>query len=242
MIRFTGEKHLALPTLLIREYQPIIGPLATMIWIDLLFLLEEGVSDWQEPLLVLTNLSLEELEVQLELLKEVELISLSEQEIVIHSPKIREKEEEVAVTVDQSLDDLKKKIEAVYDYFHEKIGLMAAKDFALINEWIEIRGMAPELVAKAIEITSENAQFPSMKYLDGVLKNWYNANVKSLEELEQPKQRPQFYKPETQQRGFSGLNTSKSQGTQDPPMPQYKTVDLDKVRKWKELFKDDYKD
>lgn len=230
MIKYFGSRQLALPVLLIEDYQPVLGSLATMIWIDLLFLANEGVSDWEEPLMALTGLSEDELQPQLEILEAAELIVLDADELTIKEPKLNPKTEpEVAVTsLDQTLDGAQKKKEAVFDYYHEKIGLMAAKDWALLNEWIEIRGMSPELVAKAIDVTAENAQFPSMKYLDGVLKNWFNAKIKDLEDLEQPKKSTPNFK----------ANTPKAKDAN----PAYKSVDLEKVRKWKELFKDDYQD
>jgi len=231
MIKYSGLRQLALPVLLIENYQPVLGPLATMIWIDLLFLAKEGVNNWEEPLLALTGLSEAELQLQLEVLEAAELIVLDVDELTIMEPKLRQKTEPEAevAALDQSLDGEQKKKEAVFDYYHEKIGLMAAKDWALLNEWIEIRGMSPELVAKAIDVTSENAQFPSMKYLDGVLKNWFNAKIKELEDLQQPKRSPSTFKADTSK---TGKEVS----------PAYKSVDLEKVRKWKELFKDDYKD
>lgn len=235
MIRYLGEKHLVLPALLIENYQSVIGPMATMIWIDLLYLLEaEATDNWHEALLSLTKLTEEELAYQLEILTEVELITIKEDVIELYQPKrpkkLEEPEKEVAVSIDQSLDDEQKKKEAIYDYYHERIGMMGAKEFMLLNEWMEVRGLNPELVAKAIDITAENAQFPSMKYLDGILKNWFNANITKLEDLETPRQKGTYFKKD------------RPRSTPQSSSPAYKSVDIEKVKKWKELFKDDYKD
>lgn len=248
MIKYSGEKHLAISEVLIKEYQPVIGPLAVMVWIDLLYFAKREFTEWEEPILALTGLSKEELINQFELLEEADLIGLGDDsdpvKIYLNEPKPSKKETEAAATaistdqtkVDQSLADDKKKIEAVYDYYHEKIGLMGARDYPLLNEWMEVRGMSPELIARAIEVTAENAQFPSMKYLDGVLKNWYNANIKTLKELDQLK-----VKTPNKNEKTSRFTSLRGQST-TPQKSMYKDVDMEKVRKWKELFKDDYKD
>jgi DnaD/phage-associated family protein len=237
MLRFTGEKYLAVPALLIEKYQPVVGPLATIIWIDLYLLAKENVEDWKEPLKALTGFNEEDLQDQLELLKKANLIDEEGDSLLINEPMPFEVPiEEVAATDNnQSLDEKEKKMEAVYDYYHERIGMMGAKEFMLLNEWVEVRGMSPELVAKAIDITAENAQFPSMKYLDGVLKNWHNANIKRLQDLEQPRPRPtSTFKSE------GGIKSTTSDSV--APNPNYKAVDPERIRRWKEMFKDEYKD
>lgn len=247
MIKYTGANYLNIPQTLIEKYQPVIGPVAAMVWINLLYLSKEQVSQWEEPLLALTGLAKEELITQLEILEEADLIEVPEKaesgvKVLLKEPKADLPEAETAAAElietkeptapqDPALDENKKKLEALYDYYHERIGLMSAMDFPLLNEWMEVRGMSPELIAKAIEVTSENAQFPSMKYLDGVLKNWYNAGIRTVSDLEKNKLR--------QPKGDKPAKLS-SEAAAVPQKPIYKDVDIEKVRKWKELFKDDY--
>jgi hypothetical protein len=44
MIKYTGANYLNIPQTLIEKYQPVIGPVAAMVWINLLYLSKEQVS------------------------------------------------------------------------------------------------------------------------------------------------------------------------------------------------------
>lgn len=56
-------------------------------------------------------------------------------------------------------------------------------DMSLISKWFEQYGYSMELVLKACEAAS-NVQYPTIKYIDGVINNWYNKGVKVVDDIE----------------------------------------------------------
>jgi len=62
--------------------------------------------------------------------------------------------------------------------------------------------------------------------LEGVLRNWYNEGIRTLEDL----QRSQRARVMRQAAPVEGA----------PNAGAYQTVDADAVRRWKEMFADEY--
>lgn len=56
-------------------------------------------------------------------------------------------------------------------------------DMALINKWFDQYDYSMELVLKACEAAS-NVQYPTIKYIDGVINNWYKKGIKEVDDIE----------------------------------------------------------
>ncbi|MFS8544294.1 MAG: DnaD domain protein [Limnochordales bacterium] len=115
---------------------------------------------------------------------------------------------------------------AVVAFYHQRIGLLGPSQFERLRFWVEEQGMSPDVVALAIEETVQSARTPRMNYLEGVLRNWYNEGIRTLEDL----QRSQRARVMRQAAPVEGA----------PNAGAYQTVDADAVRRWKEMFADEY--
>jgi len=56
-------------------------------------------------------------------------------------------------------------------------------DMVLINKWFDQYKYSMELVLRACEAAS-NVQYPTIKYIDGVINNWYAKGIKNVEDIE----------------------------------------------------------
>lgn len=115
---------------------------------------------------------------------------------------------------------------AVVAFYHQRIGLLGPAQFQRLRFWVEEQGMSPEVVAAAIEETVQSARTPRMNYLEGILRNWYNEGIRRLDDL----QRTQRSKALRQAAPVEGA----------PNAGAYRPVDADAVRRWKEMFADEY--
>ncbi|MGI6082791.1 MAG: DnaD domain protein [Limnochordia bacterium] len=139
------------------------------------------------------------------------------------------------------LENLSADMEAVMDLYHQKIGIAGPIQFEKLRYWVEEQGMEGEVVAAAIEETVQSAQVPRINYLEGVLRNWFNDGIRTLKDLVEkkaskvlsgasaktPGQRSQTSQPSTSMEGMANADA-------------YRRVDPNMVKKWKELYPDEY--
>ncbi len=120
-------------------------------------------------------------------------------------------------------------LQAVLDLYHKRIGLMGPKQRDILRFWVEESGMSAEVVAAAIDVTARKAENPRIPYLVGVLRNWFNDGVRTYAEA--VKKYPEITgEDQTPAKSYEGL----------PNAGAYSEVDSDLVRKWKELYPDEY--
>jgi DnaD/phage-associated family protein len=143
-------------------------------------------------------------------------------------------------------ENLSADMEAVMDLYHRKIGIAGPIQFEKLRYWVEEQGMEGEVVAAAIEETVQSAQIPRINYLEGVLRNWYNDGIRTLKDLVEKKA----------SKVLSGASAKtpgqRSQTSQTPQSSMsmegaanadaYRRVDPNMVKKWKELYPDEYDD
>jgi DnaD/phage-associated family protein len=123
-------------------------------------------------------------------------------------------------------------VEAVVQYYHNKIGLMGPSQFEILRFWVEDMGMDGEVVALAIEETVKSAKNPRIQYLEGVLRNWHNDEIRTLQDLLKHKKASKV---------LSG-NEEEAPASMEgvPNASAYQRVDPALVKKWKELYPDEY--
>lgn len=144
-------------------------------------------------------------------------------------------------------------MDAVLQLYHKKIGMLGPTQFEKLRFWVEEQGMSGEVVALAIEETVRQAPSPRINYLEGILRNWYNDGVRTLEDLAQSHRattlfngrstvapslaaRPaaassgQMARCEPGKRAYEGV----------PNAAAYQPINPDLVRRWKELYPDEY--
>ncbi|MFS8524909.1 MAG: DnaD domain protein, partial [Limnochordales bacterium] len=117
-------------------------------------------------------------------------------------------------------------LEAVVAFYHQRIGLLGPSQFEKLRFWLEEMGMSPDVIALAIEETVQNAKTPRMNYLEAVLRNWYNDGVRTVADLQRSRQSRASALPQ------------RSEGA--PNAAAYDSVDPDAVRRWKEMYADEY--
>ncbi|MDI3279823.1 MAG: DnaD domain protein [Bacillota bacterium] len=240
---------LVIPPELLEHYQPVIGALGVAVWINLRWQAAAGGEsrewdDWPGRL----GISKAEWEAALKLLLCYDLIRIEqgpegEPSVVVNDPLpeeefaasfVRGVEEAAAPEpppppVDPQLEAVRS-LERVFQAYHDHIGLMSPLHFERLRTWVEERGMHPDVVVAAIEETARTATFPRIQYLEGILRNWYNdgirtpADLKLLQPLSSPERR--------QQEDYEGA----------PNALAYRRVESEAVRRWKELYKDEYGD
>jgi len=115
---------------------------------------------------------------------------------------------------------------AVVAFYHQRIGVMGPSQFEKLRFWLEEMGMSPDVIALAIEETVQNAKSPRMNYLEAVLRNWYNDGVRTVADLQRSRQARATALPQ------------RSEGS--PNAAAYETIDPDAVRRWKEMYADEY--
>ena|GEM_PF-926152 len=123
-------------------------------------------------------------------------------------------------------ESLEAALSAVVAFYHQRIGLLGPSQFERLRFWVEEQGMSPEVVALAIEETVQSARTPRMNYLEGILRNWYNEGIRCLEDLQRT-QRARAIRPAAPVEGA-------------PNAGAYRPVDAEAVRRWKEMFADEY--
>lgn len=134
--------------------------------------------------------------------------------------------EELATAAAEPWDSMEAALSAVVAFYHQRIGLLGPSQYEKLRFWVEDQGMSPEVVAMAIEETVQSARTPRMNYLEAVLRNWYNEGIRTLDDLQRS------------QRARAMRQTAPLEGT--PNAGAYKTVDADAVKRWKEMFADEY--
>lgn len=117
-------------------------------------------------------------------------------------------------------------LKAVVAFYHQRIGMLGPTQFERLRFWIEEMGMSSVVVALAIEETVQNAKTPRMNYLEAVLRNWYNDGVRTVADLQRSKQTRSSALPK------------RSEGS--PNASAYESIDPDAVRRWKEMYADEY--
>jgi len=123
-------------------------------------------------------------------------------------------------------DSMEAALSAVVAFYHQRIGLLGPSQYEKLRFWVEDQGMSPEVVAMAIEETVQSARTPRMSYLEAILRNWYNEGIRTLDDLQRS------------QRARALRQAAPVEGT--PNAGAYQAVDAEAVKRWKEMFADEY--
>lgn len=253
---------LLVPRALFLRYQPLVGAAAAMLWLNLYEMAEGGVDT--EFVSVATALgarmgiSPEETEAGARKLEEAGLLHRSGGRWTVLWPAETSAEPpsapEIAAVgdaagqapVDTATDGApppdedgdedeaaqwntdEAALQAVVQFYHQRIGMLGPSQFEKLRFWVEEQGVSPDVVALAIEETVQSAQTPRMAYVEGVLRNWYNDGIRTVADLQQSK------------RSRSHEVTPTAEGT--PNAAAFDAVDRDAVRRWKEMYSDEYAD
>lgn len=131
-------------------------------------------------------------------------------------------DEPVSVSVSSGVSD---QISQVVAAWHQHIGQIGPVAFEKLRYWVEEMGMPAEVVAEAIA-TAADVGKRRINYVEGILRNWYNDGVHTLEkarERRKPRQKEEASDP-------GGINGS------------HRIVAQDTVDQWVSLYPELYAD
>ena len=98
---------------------------------------------------------------------------------------------------------------------------------------MEHKKMSADVIALAIEETALSAQSPRFEYLEGILRNWSNQGVRTVDHL---------IKKKIKVRALAGMQPEETVNETYEGWPNataYNIVDEDRLKIWKELYPDD---
>lgn len=129
-------------------------------------------------------------------------------------------------------DQLSADMQAVMQIFEKKMGVVGPSHFQKLRYWVEEMGMEGEVVAAAIEEAARNSSTRRISYIEGILRNWHNEGILTLRDIVEGNASRVLAN-----QGQAAAPSS-MEGTANAEA--YKRVDPDMVRKWKELYRDEY--
>lgn len=270
-------------------YQKILGPTATLLWINLRYLAQHGggisfaeASDFVGQGL---GLGLEDFERELARLVEWGLVGAGSDNagVLVHDPLDEESFEALATarraTLTQSAAvaavdeddppaagagavekaDLARDLESVFELYQQRIGLLGPMQYEKIRFWVEQMGMDAAVVGMAIDETARSAENPRINYLEGILRNWHNDGIRTATELVRHLARreaaldarnneaaaspitanPGLARRQGAAHGATGRVMS-YEGVANAGA--YRKVDAELVKRWKEMYPDEYDD
>lgn len=76
-------------------------------------------------------------------------------------------------------------IAAVTDLYEKRMGALSPMQRAKLKFWIQVKGMAADVVAYAIDYVTKNDELASIHSLEQQLRKWYIAGVRDIDGLRQ---------------------------------------------------------
>lgn len=247
-----------IPRTLFTRYQPVLGSQATLMWINLYEMAEGGVTTefGSVPSALSSRMGMgpEETEKAAGALEKAGLLRRTGSRWMVLWPAEDERDgleapvapvgevedtppmedgqptgteqPEAGETAGWNSDEAA--MQAVVQFYHQRIGMLGPSQFEKLRFWVEEQGMSSDVVALAIEETVQSAPTPRLAYVEGVLRNWYNAGVRNLADLQKSKRaRSQEVPPTTE-------------GA--PNAAAFEAVDREAVRQFREMYADEYDD
>ena len=247
---------LLVPKELLDLYQKAIGAVGVALWLNLYACSEERELDLEQLAREL-RCSSSHLEEALANLLRYELASsqLSEKGSVLRAnepltyPEFQELEARLAKQTPDSLQIL-------FDFYQKQVGLMGPVQEEKLRYWVVEQGMDIEVIVAAIaEMMKTSSR--RIEYLEGILRNWYNEGIRNLDQLtaqrkrwEEEQQNKRSQKRTKESKRASGFMKKLPGQTQAAASSEgyegvanagaYKPVDPEAVKRWKEMFKDEY--
>lgn len=200
------------------ECQASLGPIAALLWINLLVCAQQSRPLKINDLSAYMGVEVGDLEQAMVVLANGGWIN--DEGLVIHLSIPQELPNqgrfETAVAV---LDEEQASFEWLISYYATRVGDPSPEEMRKLLFWMERRGVSHEVIAVAIEEMCEGAARPSFQYLEGILRNWHSQGIRAYADLvERPSlARVLMHKPDEQE-----LTVAE--------------------RRWKEVFPDEFND
>jgi len=161
------------------QCQAVLGPKATLVWINL-----AALAQLRQPLRLDTlaeQIGLAEQEVSrcLALLADRGWINDEGIEIRLTVPRI----EEAAAAAESILDEEQASFEWLVNYWTTRVAAPTPEEMRKLLYWVETKGVSHEVIAVAIEEMRASAASPGFPYVEGILRNWHANGIRSYNDL-----------------------------------------------------------
>lgn len=263
-----ADSALLVPERLIIEDQRRVGPVPVALWVTLRYLAlrEAPVDDPIRRLAELSGLTSEEVRRALDRLEAEGLLERTARGWRLRSggaaagaPQAGIDDAAVAAARAGALEavasseepgvpagaDEAADLQAVVAIYHKWIGLLGEAQYERLRYWLETMGVSADVIAVAIRQAAVQAPRPRMSYVEGILRNWYNDGIRTLEDLAEQGQLDDLLDAAGRRRPFRGPGPGGRGATGSVPegvanASAYRPVDSDQVARWKELYPDEY--
>lgn len=263
-----ADSALLVPERLIIEHQRRVGPVPVALWVTLRYLAlrEAPVDDPIRRLAELSGLTADEVRRALDRLEAEGLLERTARGWRLRSGRAAAgapgagmdevgvaaaraaaaeavtsgEEPGIPAGADEAAD-----LQAVVAIYHKWIGLLGEAQYERLRYWLETMGMSADVIAVAIRQAAVQAPRPRMSYVEGILRNWYNDGIRTLEDLAEQGQLDDLLDTSGRRRPPWGVGPGgrRAAGTVPEGVPNasaYRLVDPDEVARWKELYPNEY--
>ena len=159
--------------------QARLGPVATLAWINLLALAQAGRPMHIDVLTETMGIPKWEVSKALALLADEGWINDEGLEIQLSVPDIPE----AAAAMEAPAAVEPEAFEWLVSYWSARVSPASTEEMRKLLYWMEIKGLSHEVIAVAIEEMLISAAQPSFPYLEGILRNWHAANIRTYNDL-----------------------------------------------------------
>ncbi|HPT82871.1 MAG TPA: DnaD domain protein [Limnochordia bacterium] len=197
----------------ILDSQARLGPVATLVWINLLALAQLGKPMHIDNLSVSLGLPKWEVSKALALLADEGWINDEGLEIQLALPELMES----AASLERPVEVEPEAFEWLVSYWSARVAPASPEEMRKLLYWMETKGLSHEVIAVAIEEMLIGAAQPSFPYLEGILRNWHAVGVRTYNDLLENSHLTKVLAPIAGRRELSPAE-----------------------RKWKEVFPDEF--
>ncbi len=163
----------------ILKCQAILGPLPTLVWINLVALSQLGMPLQIDALAQQIGSDKREVSQALALLADRGWINDEGLEIQLVLPT----SQEVAPTSEGVLDAEQAAYEWLIEYWSTRVAAPSPDEMRKLFFWMERKGMSHEVIAVAIEEMCVAVANPNFPYLEGILRNWHGVGIRTYNDL-----------------------------------------------------------
>lgn len=163
----------------ILKSQPSLGPLATLVWINLVALAQLGRTLQIDTLTEQMGLEKGEVSQALALLADRGWINDEGLEIQLVLPTNLES----ALTSESILDPEQAAYEWLVEYWSTRVTAPSPDEMRKLFYWMEHKGLSHEVIAVAIEEMCATVVSPNFPYLEGILRNWHGVGIRTYNDL-----------------------------------------------------------
>lgn len=159
--------------------QPSLGPIATLVWINLVSLAQLGQPMQIDTLSEQMGLEKRQISQALALLADRGWIDDEGLEIRLVLPGIAES----APTTEGILDPEQASYEWLVEYWSTRVASPSPDELRKLFYWMERKGLSHEVIAVAIEEMCVAVANPNFPYLEGILRNWHGVGIRTYNDL-----------------------------------------------------------